>query len=221
MDTTIIKDFLKELTKNNNREWFHANKHKYEKAKQEFELFVNELIPLIQKFDNTIPLMKASDCMYRIYKDIRFSNNKDPYKLNFGAVITRGGRKSPYAGYYFHFELGGSFLAGGMWHPEPDILKRVRNDIYNNIDEFKEIINNKTFKKYFGNFDDDEKLKRSPKEYSAEWPDIELLKFKNFVAYHPLSDEDFKKKDLLKYSIDVFKAMQPFDRFLNESLSVD
>ena len=136
MDTSIFR-FLTDLRDNNNREWFQANKERYLKAKEVFESFIDNLIPEIRKFDSSIDLITSGDCMFRIYKDIRFSKDKTPYKTNIVAYIARGGKSSPYAGYYVHAEPGQSMLAGGIYMPQPEALKRLREEIYYNVDEFK------------------------------------------------------------------------------------
>lgn len=221
MNTKIILGFLKDLKKNNNREWFHANKSSYDLAKKEFVSFVDLVIAEIRKFDADIPSMTASECMFRINRDIRFSHNKQPYKTNMGAFIAKGGRKSPNAGYYIHLDPEESFLGGGIYMPEAPVLKRIREEVYHNVDEFKEIITSKEFKKYFGKLDFEQKLVRAPKGYDETWPDIDLLKFKSYVVFNGLSEKDLQKPDLLKHTIAVFKAQYPFNRFMNESFATD
>lgn len=145
LETTT--SFLSSLAKNNNREWFADNKGKYLDAKEEFESFVEELIPMVQEMDPGIGHVTLSDCTYRIYRDTRFSADKTPYKNHFGAYINRHGKKSPYAGYYIHISPAeGSLWGGGLYCPEPEILKAVRRDIYENIDEFRSIIDAPEFK---------------------------------------------------------------------------
>ena len=131
--------FLNELKNNNNRDWFHANKPKYNEAKVEFENYINNLIPEIGKFDNEIKHLEAKECIFRIFRDVRFSKDKSPYKPNFGAYIVKGGKKSGNAGYYLHIEPENSFLGGGIYMPPSNILKAIRIEIYENIDEFKSI----------------------------------------------------------------------------------
>jgi uncharacterized protein (TIGR02453 family) len=111
----IIFEFLKDLKTNNNREWFQANKDRYDRAKREFESFINDLIPMIRTIDPLVDMVTAKDCVFRIYRDVRFSHDKAPYKPNMGAYIARGGKKSEMAGYYVHFEPGESMLAGGFY----------------------------------------------------------------------------------------------------------
>ena len=128
--------FLKDLKKNNTKEWFDANRKIYESAKQNFEALVQTVITQHGEKDEEIIALKPKDCMFRINRDVRFSKDKSPYKTNFGAFINRGGKKSIYAGYYFHCEPGENFVGGGLWMPMPDALKKVRQEIDYCFDEF-------------------------------------------------------------------------------------
>src|ERR1051325_10599551 len=128
LQTTTLK-FLKDLKKNNTKEWFDANRKAYESAKKDFEGLVESVIEQFCKKDEEIGSLKPKDCMFRINRDIRFSKDKSPYKTNFGAFINKGGKKSIYAGYYFHCEPGENFVGGGLWMPMPDALKKVRQEI--------------------------------------------------------------------------------------------
>ena len=142
--------FLRQLSKNNNREWFNTNKHQYEAAKNDYEQFVDRLIPAIEKFDKSVRGLKAKDCSFRIYRDVRFSKNKAPYKTNFGAYIIAGGKKSMKPGYYFHVQPGGeSFVAGGAYMPSSEVLAAIRQEIDYNLKEFEGILKSKTFSKIF------------------------------------------------------------------------
>jgi uncharacterized protein (TIGR02453 family) len=208
--------FLSILKNNNYKEWFHENKPLYEEAKKEFESFVTILIQEIRSIDKEVGLLEPKDCIFRIFRDIRFAKDKTPYKTNFGAYIARGGgRKSEYAGYYFHLEPTNSLLAGGIWLPQPDILKAVRQEIYHNIDEFLEILSNNEFKKHLKEIDQDYMLKTSPKDFPKDWPHIDLLKYKSYTVSKPLSDEMVISSRLLNEVRAVFKAMLPINKFFN------
>lgn len=208
--------FLSILKENNYKEWFHANKDLYNDAKKEFEDFVNALIAEIHTFDKEIGYPEAKDCVFRIFRDVRFSNDKTPYKTNMGAYIARGGsRKSEYGGYYFHLEPGNCMLAGGVWMPQPDILKGIREEIFHNIDEFNEIINNKNFKKHFSGIDSDSVLKNAPKDYPKDWPHIDLLKFKSYTVGKIIPDELVLSNKIIPTATEVFKALMPLNKFFN------
>lgn len=222
MDTissTTLK-FLSDLKENNNKDWFAANKSIFENAKAEFEAFIDALIQQIAAFDPTIKHHKGKDCVFRIYRDVRFSKDKSPYKTNFGAHITAAEKKSDIhtkAGYYIHLEPGGnSMLAGGAYMPPSDWLKSIRQEIHYNTADFKAILNSKSFKKYFGELSG-EKLKTAPKEYPKDHPEIELLKYKSFLATHQCEDEIITSKNFLKHCREVFEVLYPFDQFLNRA----
>jgi uncharacterized protein (TIGR02453 family) len=209
--------FLLELKANNNRDWFQANKKRYEAAKKEFDAFIDALLAEIAKFDPAIAHYTAKDCVFRIYRDVRFSSDKSPYKTHFGAHVTAATKKSEIhtrAGYYIHLEPGGAFLAGGAYLPEGPWLKAIRSEIHYNGKMFHGILENADFKNYFGVIEG-EKLKTTPKDYPADHPDIELLKHKSFLASHKMPDKQLTAPNLLKHCAKVFQALKPFDDFLN------
>ena len=174
-----VMSFLKDLKKNNNREWFDENRERYKEAKEAFEVYVSVVMGEIQKFDKEAVNAAPKDCIFRIFRDIRFAKDKTPYKTNFGAYIARGGRKSPLAGYYIHFEPGSSMLAGGIYMPQPDVLKAIRTEIYHNIDEFREIIDHPSFVKHFGGIEGP-RISTAPKGFPTDFKDIGLLQFKYY-----------------------------------------
>ncbi len=207
--------FIKKLKTNNNRDWFEKNKNLYLQAKEEFEGFVEELIKGLRKFDREISMdLKAKDCVFRIYKDVRFSKDKSPYKTNMGASINPGGKKSLVAGYYFHLEPGGSFLAGGVYMPEPAMLQAIRQEIDYNPEPLNKILKSASFKKYFKGMDENDKLKTMPKGFEKEHPQAELLKNKHFVVSHYFSDKDLMNKKLVQETLAGFKAMLPLLLYL-------
>lgn len=210
----IVIDFLTQLQANNNREWFQENKKMYEMAKSEVELFVRSMIPEIARFDPSIQYVEAKDCMFRIFRDVRFSKNKAPYKTNMGAWITSSGRKSPGPGYYIHIQPGESFLAGGVYMPEPDQLKRIRQEIYYNAKEFKSILADKRSKKFFTGLSEMDKQKLAPRDFPKDFPDVDLLKHKHYTVDHPVTDQQINSEKLREIVVQVFEAMLPLNRFL-------
>lgn len=214
MFSSDIPGFLGELKKNNNREWFQANKKWYEQCRADFELFITLLISEIGKFDRSIGSLKASDCLFRIYRDIRFSPDKTPYKTNFGAYIARGGRKSEFAGYYFHIEPGNYMLAGGIYMPSKEILKAIREEIFHNPEDILAIIHNKEFRKFFPAITG-EQLKTAPQGYPKDWEYIDLLKFKDYNLVRPFMVSDMKKKNFLEFVTETYQMMYPFNEYLN------
>src|ERR1035437_3886704 len=207
-------EFLAELSKNNNKEWFDKNRPSYEIAKSNFREFVEELISNVSKFDLSIKHLLAKDCIFRINRDVRFSKNKDPYKNNFGAILAPGGKKSFAAGYYFQLQPNASFVAGGMWQPPGPQINAIRQEIDYNANEFKKIISNKKFKEYFGELSNEDKLKSVPKGYDKTHPEIELLKHKSFIVSHDLKDKEVVSDNLVENVITIFGAMHSFNSFL-------
>ncbi len=209
-----IYQYLLDLRENNNRDWFHANKAQYNKAKADFEVFVALSIEQIKQIDPLVAGVNAKDCIFRISRDTRFSNNKLPYKTNFGAFISQEGRKSKYGGYYIHVEPEQSFLAGGCYMPEPKILKAIREEIYHHPNEFKTIIEAPKFVKHFPELHGD-KLKTAPRGYSKDFEHIHLLNYKHYVVSKFISD-DLVNSDKFPLEIqETFEALYPLNQFLN------
>ncbi len=212
--------FLKDLKKNNNRDWFNEHKPKYQEARENFIDFVQELILQIASFDPSIAHQEAKKCVFRIYRDVRFSKDKSPYKTHFGAHITSALNKSDIhskAGYYFHLEPGDYFLAGGAYLPQGPWLKAIRQEIAYNAKEFKAILNSDSFKKYFGEMEG-EKLKTAPRDYPKDHPEIALLRHKSFLATHQCTEKQVLSKNFVSHCGKVFEALFPFDDFLNRSM---
>ena len=210
-------EFLNLLMHNNDKEWFDKHRTDYLAAKANFERFVQALINEITGFDPIMKGLEAKSCIFRINRDIRFTNDKSPYKTNMGAFMVKGGKKNgdKYAGYYFHLEPGKSMLAGGAYLPPAQWLTAIREKIDDEPAELMKAINAPKFKEYFGQLDG-EKLKKAPKGFDPGHKHIELLKFKSFLAVHNPTDKQVIGDDYLKYSIEVFKAMKPLNDFLNE-----
>ncbi len=209
-----VLGFLKKLEKNNNRDWFNANKPQFIAAQEELTAFVDKLISGIARFDPEIIGTDPKSCLFRIYRDIRFSKDKSPYKLNMGASINPGGRKSQLAGYYVHIQPGNCFLAGGKHMPTSAELLAIRKSIVKRPEEFLKIAKAKKFKEYFGEITG-EKLKTAPKGFPKDHKMIDYLRLKGFIAYH----EKVPEKRVLdpkydKYVLEVFKAMKPLIHFL-------
>ncbi len=219
MNVSFILDFLEELSDNNSKEWMDANKSRYLQAREAFITLVNELLDDIKQFDPDIAPLAAKDCIFRINRDIRFSKNKDPYKNNFGASISEGGKKSASAGYYLHIQPGNeSFIGGGLYMPPGEHLKKVRQEIDYNAPELLKVVSDQGFKKSFGVVQG-EKLARAPKGYDPAHPNIEFLKLKSYVVLHKLSDEDLKSPRLRQNLAEHCHVMKPFLDFLNVAVS--
>ncbi|WP_018617386.1 DUF2461 domain-containing protein [Segetibacter koreensis] len=212
--------FIKKLTKNNNKLWFEENRHLFNDAKDDFEKLVSGIITSFGKVDSDIAPLQAKNCIFRQYRDIRFSKDKTPYKHHMGASFDRDGKKSGFAGYYLHIEPGNKSMAGGgIWMPEIQQLKKIRQEIDYSWDEFRDIIQQKDFKNIYGELEQGEfKLSREPKGYEKDNPAIEYLKLKSLVATQTLTDEDLVSKDLLQKIVSAFSALMPLIKFINRSL---
>lgn len=213
--------FLSKLKKNNSREWFNQHRDDYDAAKENFIELVNHILANSSQFDEELSLLTYKDCIFRINRDVRFSKNKDPYKNNMAAYFVKGGKKSWLAGYYFHFEPGGkSFIGGGLYGGEPDQIKKVRQEIDYNWEEFKGILQHKQFKKLFEDLSKQEgmSLIREPKGYEKDNPAIDYIKLKNFIVSVPVTDEELTDKKIIKKIITCFAAMQPLLKFLNRAM---
>lgn len=215
--STDTLTFLKDLKNNNNKEWFQDNKSRYEDAKSDFEEFIGVLIQNIAKFDPPIAELIPKKTIFRIYRDVRFSKDKSPYKLNLGAHLAANRSKvHDRAGYYIQIQPGNSFLAGGAYDPGNPWITQIRTEIDYNTKEFKKLINSASFKKYFGEISG-EKLKTAPKGFPKDHPELELLKYKSYLVANNCDDKLVASKDFLKHATSVFKAMKPFDDFLNRA----
>ncbi len=207
--------FLTKLKKNNDRDWFNANKKEYEAAREEFTEVVEKLIAGIAAFDPSVIGIQPKDCLFRIYRDVRFSKDKSPYKTAFGAYIAPGGRKSMAPGYYIHAEPKACFLAGGMHMPQPADLLAVRNAIVADPKAIPKIENAAAFKKYFEKVASHEMLKTAPKGFDPDHPAINYLRLKGYTVAHEIKkDADFKDPKFPAYAVRVFKAMTPLIDFL-------
>lgn len=211
-------DFILDLEFNNNRNWFQKNEEQYKLAKADFENFTSALILGLQSIDPEIGILNAKDCTFRIYRDLRFSHNKEPYKNNMGAYIVKGGKKSPFAGYYVHLEPGASFISGGIHSPEPEALYAIRQAIFENVDEFKQILNKPEFKNLFTGLYGD-KLKTAPKGFPKDFADIDLLKHKHYSPFHPLDDEFWYSNNPAEKVIEAFAILKEFNDFMNTVIS--
>ncbi len=209
--------FLKELKKHNNREWFQANRDKYEAAKSNFAGFVESVISKMQAFDTTLDGLDVKQTLFRINRDIRFSKNKSPYKENFAASITAGGKKIARAGYYLHLEPGAHFLGGGWYMPDANNLNAIRQEIDYNLAEFNKLLGQSGFRKTYGELDDF-RLKTKPKGYEADHPAIEHLRQKSYIASTSFSNEEVLDSGFEKTVVNAFKTLHPLVTFLNRSV---
>lgn len=218
--SSVIKretmQFLKDLKKHNDREWFNANKEKFVAANENFIEFVQGLINQIAKFDKSVATINPKDAVFRIYRDTRFSKDKTPYKTHFGASLMKNKNGSGNAGYYIHMEPGGSLLAGGVYMAETAQLKSIRQELSYNAASFNKIINDKIFKEHFEI--QGEKLKNVPPGFDKADPMAEYLKHKAIYIVHKIDDKEVLSTDFAGYCAKMCKSMVPFNGFMNEAM---
>jgi uncharacterized protein (TIGR02453 family) len=218
LQITTLK-FLKDLKKNNNKPWFEKNKSVFLDAKEDMDRFVEQVIDGFGKIDAQVATLHPQDCTYRIYRDVRFSQDKTPYKPHMGAYLNKGGKKVPTAGYYLHLEPGKVMAGGGLWRPLAPELNKVRQEIDYNFAEWTKILGDRSFKKIFAEgLDKEDMLTRPPKGYDEEDPAIEYLKLKSFIVTRTFTDAEVLSKTFLKEIIRTFTAMKEFVYFLNRGL---
>ncbi|MFY0252853.1 DUF2461 domain-containing protein [Chitinophaga sp. 30R24] len=210
--------FLKSLRSNNNKVWFDEHKAEYLAAKADFEGMVQQLIDGLSKQDISLQGLQVKDCVFRIYKDVRFAKDKTPYKTHLGAFFQAGGKKSNLAGYYFHLEPGGHSMAGGgIWMPAAPELKKLRQEIDYNFEAFEQLISGKEFIKHFGKVEG-EALKNAPQGYQPDHPAIAYLKLKSLIVSHPFTDEACMQSSIVKEILKTFSLMQPLIQFINRAM---
>ena len=216
--TSTLK-FLTSLAQHNSKEWFDANRPSYEDAKENFLMLVAEVIKGISSFDAAFEVLQPKQCVFRINRDVRFSKNKQPYKNNMAGYFNKDGKKGVGAGYYLHVEPGNSFIAAGVWMPEPAFLASIRQEVDYNFAEWKKITAAPGFKKNFAaGLDRSDVLVRTPKNYREDNVAIEILKLKSFVARKAFGDNEVLDKKFASSVTSAFKTLQPMVNFLNRAL---
>lgn len=210
--------FLNDLAENNNREWFAANKPAYLAAKADTEAFTVSLIREASRFDPLLAELQPKDCLFRIYRDTRFSKDKTPYKTHMGLWLCPTGRNSNGPGYYLHIAPGASFLAGGYWMPAPAHLKAIRQEIDYNSQELKQLLEAASFRKFFSGLDEEHALKTAPQGYPKDHPDIDLLKLKSFTVRAPLKDSALTGARAARSVARGWEALYPLNSYLRTAV---
>lgn len=213
----VIFRFLKDLAANNNREWFNEHRDEYETARTEFESFLSVVIARISLFDESIRGIQPKDCTYRIYRDTRFSSDKTPYKNHFGGYINAKGKKSNHCGYYVHIQPDSCMLAGGSLCLPPNVLRALRQSIYDNIDEYRSIVEDPSFKRFFPIIGEDW-LKTAPKGFPKDFKYIDYLKPREFVCSYNVPDAFFLAPNMLDKTEETFRQFKRFADFINYTI---
>ena len=223
MITDEALQFIADLIANNNTEWMHANKKRYENYKKDYHNFIASLLTEMKPLDKSLEPLEVKNCTFRINRDIRFSKDKSPYKTNMGVWFSQNNNRKNSPGYYIHFEKENSFIAGGAWCPEPNELKLIRKEIEFFHDDLEAIVNNRTFKSEFKGLDQSEvnKLKKAPKDFDPNHPAIEFLKLKSFTASCKISEKEFTKKDFSKKIAKQLITLKPLNDFLSRALETE
>lgn len=215
--------FLEDLKTNNNRDWFLENKKRYEEFKKDYHQLIREFLETMKPQDANLELLEVKNCAFRINRDIRFSKNKAPYKTHLGIWMNTNQGRNNGPGYYIHIEKGASFIAGGLYSPEADELKKIRKEIAFFYEDLEEILANKNFKKIYSGLDRNEtnSLKNGPKDFEKDHPAIEFLKLKSFVAVKKISDKELFEEHFVKIITEKLLVLKPLLEFLNRGLSGD
>jgi len=219
--STISKanfEFLNKLKKNNNRDWFNTNKTEYLNQYENTIAFADSLLDEMNKHDN-IETPTGKKSLFRIYRDVRFSKDKSPYKTHWAGGFRRA-TKQLRGGYYFHLEQGNTLVGGGFWSPNKDDLLRIREDIAADASGLRKVLKSKSFKETFGSLEG-EQLKTCPKGFDKEHPDVDLLRYKQFIISKKFTDKEVLSPDFHKKVSDTFKKMRPFFDYMSESVTTD
>lgn len=215
--------FFEDLVANNNTDWMHANKKRYENFKKDYHSYITSILSELKPLDKTLEPLEVKNCTFRINRDIRFSKDKSPYKTNIGVWMSQNKNRKNAPGYYIHFEKGKSFIAGGVWCPEPYELKQIRKEIAFFHEDLESIVNNKKFISEFGALtrDDNNTLKKAPKDFEPNHPAIEFLKLKSFTASEKIEDKLFLDKNFAKIIAQKLMALKPMNDFLSRALETE
>ncbi|SCY43046.1 DUF2461 domain-containing protein [Flavobacterium caeni] len=214
-------EFLKDVKKNNNREWFLANKKRYEAYKKNYHQLAQQLLDAMVEKDPSLASMQVKDVVFRINRDIRFSKDKSPYKTNMAFWFSPGNKNWNQSGYYIHVEPGMSFIAGGFYQPEAPALKKIRKEIAFFHDELEEMLADKKFQSVFGDLDRTYTLKTTPKDYDKDHPAIELLKLKSFEASTKISDAELTDKHFVANMVEKLMLLKPMNAFFNRAVEAE
>jgi len=210
--------FLRAVAKNNNRPWFQENKNKYLAAHESMIQFADTLIREMEKIDELVP-MTGKQSLFRIYRDVRFSKDKAPYKSSMSGRLKRA-TKLRRGGMYYHIQPGNSYIAGGFWNPNKEDIKRIREELAVDSKSIKKIMNGTAFKRMFGEMGG-EQLKTAPQGYPRDHPNIDMLRYKSFVMSRRFSDQEVSAPTFIKEVVKTYKAMHPFFNYMSDVLTTD
>ena len=213
--------FLEDLKENNNRDWFLANKKRYEAYKNESHQLIAELLEVMKPQDASLEMLEVKNCTFRINRDIRFSKDKSPYKTHMGIWLRSGSLHAEAPGYYVHIEKDASFVGGGLYCPMPEQIQKIRKEINFFYEDLEAILKDKSFQSVYGEFNRNENstLKNPPKGYDKENPAIEYLKLKSYTATQKIPTSDLSKSDFVTLISRKLIALKPLNDFINRALN--
>ena len=215
--------FLEDLKANNNRDWFLANKKRYESYKEDYHQLIRDLLEIMKPQDASLAMLEVKNCTFRINRDIRFSKDKSPYKTYMGIWLRSGSLHSEAPGYYIHIEKDASFVGGGLYCPMPEQIQKIRKEINFFYEDLQSILNDDSFRSTYGNLnrEDNSTLKNPPKGYEKEHPAIEYLKLKSYTATQKINNADLTKNDFAQVISQKLLALKPLNEFINRALNVE
>jgi len=220
MDFQRLSAYLADLAGNNHREWFEANRGEYEALRAEFTALVARVIADIAEWDETVRWVDPKDCIYRIYRDVRFSPDKTPYKTTFSAVISEQGRRAHGPAYYFQVDRAGTLMAGGgVWMPERDRLALIREHIAEHPGRLERVLQDPTFGDVFGGLWEGHTLKRPPQGHAPDAPLIGAIKLKSFIVERE-RNAAAPPDEIRGWLAESFRAMHPFILWLRDAVRV-
>ena len=213
--------FLEDLKANNNRDWFLANKKRYDDYKNEYHKLIADLLEIMKPKDTSLALLEVKNCTFRINRDIRFSKDKSPYKTHMGIWLRSGSLHTESPGYYIHIEKDASFVGGGLYCPLPEQIQKIRKEINFFYEDLEAILNDKSFKSLYGtlNRDENSTLKNPPRGYEKDNPAIEYLKLKSFTATQKINNAELTKTDFVSIISEKLLALKPLNEFINRALN--
>lgn len=223
MITKEAIQFLEDLKNNNATEWMHENKKRYESYKKAYHELIRSILSECKPLDPSLEPLEVKNCTFRINRDIRFSKDKSPYKTNLGIWLSQNKFRKNSPGYYIHFEKGNSFIAGGVWCPDPNELKKIRKEIEFFYDDLDVILSDKTFQSEFKNLtvEENNTLKKAPKDFNPNHPAINHLKLKSYTAMQKINDDDFFEPDFSKKIVKKLMVLKPLNDFLSRALETE
>ena len=214
-----VYSFLRDLAMNNNRDWFQENKKRYQESLEAVRKLAGQLLEGIVQFDASLAGLDPKDTLFRIYKDVRFSKDKSPYKTHFGCWMARGGRKSTDAGYYFHMEPGNTFMAAGVHSPPKDKLNLIRQEILYQPEAYLSVINHPGIKDRYERYGEDDKLKKGPVGFPKDFEYMEELKYKHYIFAKNYSDEEVLNNEFPLLVVSEYRDLYPLVQYLNHAMS--